>query len=208
LGGRGVTRFPELSGERSRLRRWNRIRLLRRLPRHSIGAEIGVWKGDFSAQILKTVDPEKLYLVDSWSAHERSDLAVPARPASKIVDQATRDELHAQVLDRFRLEIEGGRIEVIRADSAEAAARFADASLDWIYLDADHRYEHVREDLRRFLPKLKRDGLIAGDDYDVDGWWGGGVTRAVDELAATHPWTMRRVGRSQFILKRRNAFDG
>ena len=41
-----------------------RAALLRRLPARSTGAEIGVWKGDFSALILDTVRPARLYLVD------------------------------------------------------------------------------------------------------------------------------------------------
>ena len=42
------------------------------LPRKSIGAEIGVHKGDFSRKILRTVSPAALHLIDPWR-HETSE---------------------------------------------------------------------------------------------------------------------------------------
>ena len=41
--------------------------LLSRLPQNSVGCELGVWKGDFSEEILRMVKPGKLYLIDPWS---------------------------------------------------------------------------------------------------------------------------------------------
>ena len=46
--------------------------LLDILPKNSIGAEIGVHKGDFSRKILRTVSPEALHLIDRWR-HETSE---------------------------------------------------------------------------------------------------------------------------------------
>ena len=43
-----------------------RATLLELLPRLSVGAEIGVHLGDFSAEILKIVAPARLHLVDPW----------------------------------------------------------------------------------------------------------------------------------------------
>lgn len=61
----------------------------------------------------------------------------------------------------------------------------ADASLDFVYIDAQHHYEAVREDLALWYPKLRVGGLFAGHDY-LDGEVDGdrfGVKRAVDEFA-------------------------
>src|SRR5947207_2237506 len=44
----------------------SRTFLLRSLPRKSVGAEVGVWKGDFAAEMLHIVRPSRLYLVDPW----------------------------------------------------------------------------------------------------------------------------------------------
>lgn len=53
-----------------------RTHVLKGLPRGAVGAEIGVWRGDFSARILETGQPRLLHLVDPW-AH--SELAVHAQ---------------------------------------------------------------------------------------------------------------------------------
>src|SRR2546427_8949634 len=43
-----------------------RLFLFRMLPRGSVGAEIGVWKGDFSKLLLRRVRPSELHLIDPW----------------------------------------------------------------------------------------------------------------------------------------------
>ena len=58
-----------------------------------------------------------------------------------------------------------GHYEVVRELSLAAAAKFADESLDFVYLDADHSYESVKADLNAWNPKIRTGGLFAGDDY-------------------------------------------
>ena len=55
-----------ISEVRHQLRHVARAYLLCRMPERSVCAEIGVHEGEFSAQILDTVDPEKLHLIDPW----------------------------------------------------------------------------------------------------------------------------------------------
>jgi hypothetical protein len=50
------------------------------------------------------------------------------------------------------------RYEIVRAFSRDAAGRFADASLDFVYLDANHKYPFIAEDLRLWWPKVKPGG--------------------------------------------------
>ena len=47
----------------------------------------------------------------------------------------------------------------------EAAERFADGSLDFVYVDASHKYADARADIEAWWPKVKAGGLMAGDDY-------------------------------------------
>lgn len=50
--------------------------------------------------------------------------------------------------------------------SLEAAKKYNDQSLDFIYLDASHETEDLYEDIKAWWPKLKMGGLLAGDDLD------------------------------------------
>jgi hypothetical protein len=43
-----------------------RLELLRRMPVESVCAEIGVWKGDFSREILRRTSPKMLHLINPW----------------------------------------------------------------------------------------------------------------------------------------------
>lgn len=76
-----------------------------------------------------------------------------------------------------------GHVVVLHDRSTAAARSFADASLDFVFLDADHGYEAVLQDLEAWYGKLKPSRLIAGDDWDPGKW--PGVVRAVEEFAGT-----------------------
>lgn len=60
-----------------------------------------------------------------------------------------------------------GHYETIRAESSEAAANFADGSVDFVFIDANHTAEFVRRDVLAWLPKVKPGGIIAGHDYNL-----------------------------------------
>lgn len=77
---------------------------------------------------------------------------------------------------------------------------FPDAYFDFVYVDGNHLYEFVRRDLELFLPKMRRDGILAGDDYSVRGWWEWGVKRAVDEHIEAGTYEVIWVG-TQFVLR-------
>ena len=64
----------------------------------------------------------------------------------------------------------GDLISLIVADSVTAASFFADRSIDWVHLDGRHDYEHVKADIAAWLPKVKVDGWLSGDDYDEVKW--------------------------------------
>jgi|tagenome__1003787_1003787.scaffolds.fasta_scaffold20901038_2 hypothetical protein len=72
-------------------------------------------------------------------------------------------------------------VEIVHASSTSAARSFADGSLDLVFLDADHSYEAVSEDLAAWYGKLKQGGLMAGHDWDSHQW--PGVIRAVEAFA-------------------------
>jgi methyltransferase family protein len=183
--------------------RQERARLLRRLPKHSVGVEIGVWAGDLSAAILRVVRPTRLHLLDPWAFAPDAGYAQAWYGGARASGQAEMDEVHERVLQRFETEIADGVVVVHRSASADAAARFEDASLDWVYVDGNHLYDYVWADLELFAPKVKPGGLLAGDDYGAAGWWDDGVRRAVDHFLVTKAGAYEPVFlRDQFLLRR------
>src|SRR5574343_437710 len=57
-----------------------------------------------------------------------------------------------------------GMVKPIRCASTLASAMFEDNSIDFILIDADHRYEAVKSDIARWIGKVRRGGLVAMHD--------------------------------------------
>ncbi|MDQ6811903.1 MAG: glycosyltransferase [Actinomycetota bacterium] len=182
--------------------RLQRYLLLARLPRgRGVGAEVGSWRGDFAALILRWVRPGRLFLVDPWrhSSAEGYERALYGGHADG--GQQDMDRVYESVLERFKNEIDAGQVVVRREPSVGAAEAFKEGALDWVYLDGDHTYDAVRADLAAYWRVVKPGGILAGDDYGEAGWWEDGVTRAVDEFSDAHGVDLAVIG-SQFLFRK------
>lgn len=178
-----------------------RVDLLQNLPKHAVCAEIGVWKGDLSGLILTITQPKKLYLIDPWLHHDDYEQENQWYSGSNS-NQNRIDRIYQSVVNAFQTRIQEGIVEVVRATSTDAADRFSDEYLDWVYIDGDHRYEYVRQDLLLYHEKVRLGGIISGDDYDEGVERKGGVKRAVDEFLEEYNVTFERRIKSQYILRK------
>jgi hypothetical protein len=61
--------------------------------------------------------------------------------------------------------------------SLDACNLYADNSLDFVYIDASHEYEDIKNDILNWLPKVKNNGILAGHDFSWDD-----VSKAVKEV--------------------------
>src|SRR5262249_30222670 len=104
---------------------------------------------------------------------------------------------------RFDQEIRDRRVVIHRANSADTLPSFPDEYFDWVYIDGNHLFEFVRNDLELSFRKVKVGGYVAGDDYFDGGWWRGGVKRAVDEFATTASAHLLQIRNGQYIFEKR-----
>jgi len=176
--------------------------ILRRIPKHSVCAEIGVYKGDFSALILER-EPKELHLIDPWKFEPEGTYTSSWYGGTVGKSQANMDDIYISVLGRYRDAISSGIVKVHRNTSAASCAQFPDNYFDWIYIDGNHRYEFVKCDLDMFWTKVKVHGLVAGDDYAEPGWWQDGVTKAVDEAIASGRFEKVLIKNHQFLIRKR-----
>lgn len=161
------------------MKRWDE--LLARLPGGYVqGAEVGVWDGRMSRKLLGNPDLV-LYMVDRWTAPEEGDSYLTSGSTYARQDQSVFDEVYHKAVDVAR--IFPDRAHIIHEESTEAAGRFENGSLDFVFIDADHSYQGVSTDIAAWLPKVKPGGLIGGHDYDHPDQ--GEVKRAVDEFFDT-----------------------
>lgn len=178
-----------------------RLELLNQAPKDAVCAEIGSWKGDFSSIILKKTSPSKLFLIDPYKYYPQYKSAWFGGISGS---QQSMDEVYSSVNKRFHNYIEQNKIEIVREESLKAAERFKDNFFDWIYIDGNHEYEFVLADLKNYFFKVKKGGLIIGDDYDTVGWWNDGVSKAVKEFVDLDKYKISKfeVHKSQFLIQR------
>jgi hypothetical protein len=125
------------------------------------GAEVGVWRGAFSAHFCVENPDLHMLCVDPWISYpEWNDPKnLPPLPKSEALIAGAYQEAQARL----------GPLNctIARAFSVDAAATVPDASLDFVYIDGNHVYDAVMADLQAWAPKVRSGGFVAGHDYRV-----------------------------------------
>lgn len=150
--------------------------------------ELGTWKGYsvsyLAQQILESGKEDfKIYGVDLFedtTIHLKNDTSHLSEQIPYIY------QIYSEVLTR-----KGVRdyVEDIKGVSWEVSKNFEDSSVDFVFIDADHRYESVKKDIETWWPKIKKGGIISGHDYFNPS----GVKKAVDELLPERTFSKDRV---------------
>ena len=143
------------------------------------GVEIGVKKGSFSHQILQRSNIH-LTCVDPWMAYGG-------------ITQETQDRNFGLTQERLKSYAEVGRLNILRKTSMDAVNEFADGSLDFVYIDGNHSFEHAVMDIIHWHKKLRPGGIMAVHDYCA--MRQGGVIEAVNSFTHCNritPWFVTR----------------
>ncbi|HSX25822.1 MAG TPA: class I SAM-dependent methyltransferase [Chlamydiales bacterium] len=135
--------------------------------------EIGVYRGNTS-KLFRLFFPEAtLYLIDPWKIYDAYQ-TVDARPIS--TEQSDYENAYENVKQLFPND---PKVHILRKSSLEAAPEVPN-NLDLVFIDGNHSYPFVKQDIQTWLPKVRDGGILAGHDYDPIHF--PGVTQAVDEL--------------------------
>jgi hypothetical protein len=165
----------------------------------------------YRAMVIEARSSACFVEIGAWKGRSTSFMAVEILNSGKIIDfhvvdwfkgsdeyehQIDPDVQEGRLLEVFETNLAPllDRITIHATESTEAARRFADGSVDFVFVDASHDYASVKADVLAWLPKVRPGGLLAGDDYGVFP----GVDRAVRELLPAHEnptwpiWTFRK----------------
>jgi len=119
------------------------------------GAEIGVATGFFSQFLCKYIPGLKLYCIDPWEAYpeyiEHHDL-----PGQIILNTC---------METAKQRLASYNSEFIRKYSMDAVKSFLDNSLDFVYIDGNHSFRYVTDDIAEWSKKVRPGGIVAGHDY-------------------------------------------
>lgn len=171
--------------------RWfgNREGFLSLIPRNSVGAELGVFRGEFSRWIMRRVRPTRLHLVDvwwtafgefypDWGEYTQSGLLRTEDAYKSVVSIVAQEGYQDRVI-------------LHAGDDVSYLEGLPDGCLDWAYVDSSHEFEHTCRELDVLCSKVHAKGLICGHDWCPDpGDRHYGVYRAVREFCARGGWSI------------------
>ncbi len=146
-------------------------------------AEIGVFEGTYSVTLLENLRTDVGWLVDSW------EFTPTQGDAGR--DQANWDEVAKKTIEKLST-YKHAKILRMRSEHAHVVIP---GGLDFVYIDASHYYEKVRQDIVFWFPKVRIGGWLTGDDLFYDS-----VQKAVREFALANPHFQIKVLGSQWWL--------
>lgn len=138
--------------------------------------EIGVWKGKSvvyaAVEIINSQKNITIDAVDSWETANgwANDLI--------LKEEVKSGDAYPTFLNN--IEPVKNIITPVKMTSIEASKLYEDESLFFVYIDGNHTYDFVKDDILHWLPKVKKGGYIGGHDIDNVEW--PGVRQAVTEF--------------------------
>jgi len=137
----------------------------------TVFAEIGVFKGRLIKRIFGSQKNREIlkeyWAIDPWKLY----------PGHQPETEEGWDRLYEAVCKRMVLH---KQLRVLKLTSVKAASLFPDKYFDFVYIDANHRYESVYADICAWLPKVKDGGILGGHDYNHKQ-----VKQAISEVLGT-----------------------
>jgi hypothetical protein len=141
-------------------------------------AEIGVWRGGMCREILRNEEIQSFvkeyWAVDIWD---------------KGNSRKTYEDWHSMYLNVCKYLPFFPQLKVLRISSIEASKLFINRHLkekryfDLVFIDADHTFDAVFEDIQAWLPLIRDGGVLCGHDYYKGaGARHPGVAKAVDSI--------------------------
>ena len=123
---------------------------------YTSGAEIGVERGLYTEELCKANPQATIYAIDAWEAYSGY---------REHVSQGKLDNFYQDTKERMA---SYPGCKIIRAYSKDAAAQFKPESLDWVYIDANHDFVQVVNDISVWSRRVRPGGIVAGHDYRKD----------------------------------------
>ena len=167
-----------------------------------ICAEVGVYRGFNALDMLRIDRTMYLHLVDAYTNIGRTDvypgkLFYEGTPSVYVPQADPTEECKQEAFENLRAYHD--RITFVYKQSEEAHKDYQDGFFDYIYIDADHDYGSVKNDMNVWWPKVKKGGILAGHDISMTG-----VKKALfefmDDNLLTHHGKLEGKGESDWWI--------
>lgn len=123
-----------------------------RILKFTKGVEIGVERGLYSEVLCKNNPDLHLFSVDAWTAYK------------EYRDHVTQDKLD-DIYEEAKERLKPYHAELVKGFSMDVVKSFPDNYFDFVYIDGNHEYQHVVDDIVQWTKKVRAGGIVAGHDY-------------------------------------------
>jgi predicted O-methyltransferase YrrM len=146
-------------------------------PNNAMFVEVGSWKGRsasyLAVEIINSDKPIHLYCVDTWKgSHEHFD-------HEAVVNNTLYQTFLENTAPLHHI------LTALQMTSLEGSSKFADNSVEAVFIDASHDHGNVIKDIEAWYPKVAPGGILGGHDH-IDSW--PGVITAVQEFAERYAY--------------------
>ena len=149
-----------------------------------VGAEIGTDHGQYAQQLCEGIPGLHLHCVDPWIAYTEGNEIHTEEDVNKIYEEA-------------KSRLTGTGATILKIPSMGAISYFDNDELDFVFIDGNHSYENVLEDITEWTKKVKPGGIVAGHDYIENKECNYGVIQAVKKYTQDNhinPWFILHAG--------------
>lgn len=122
------------------------------------GVEIGTDQGEYAEVLMKTIPYLNLLCVDPW----RSEAYELGQQPESNEQQEYFDRRYEETIERLKLY---SNCHIIRETSMEVVKVVGDNSLDFVYIDGNHDFLNITQDMHYWLKKIRPGGILSGHDY-------------------------------------------
>jgi len=145
--------------------------------------EIGVFKGEFLNFLVNNCNIKSIDAVDFFEGTTCSGDADGNNLVWYDIGKS-----YLELLEKYK---DTPNVRLHKGNSIDFLQRQEDNTYDIIYIDGDHSYNGVKQDLQNAFKKIKNGGYIMGHDYEINikkakTIYEFGVKQAVDEFCVTY----------------------
>lgn len=134
-----------------------------------VGVEVGTDEGGYAKDICTRFPEVILYTIDPWLPYNEGNEVKDAEKIEQIYQKAVQN------LQPFT------KCQIIRKTSMEAIKIFYPNTIDFVFIDGNHEYPFVYQDIVEWTKIVKPGGIVAGHDYKEDPNRKYGVIEAVNK---------------------------
>lgn len=146
--------------------------------------EVGCSDGANAKTMLDSLDVRKMYLIDAFISYDSH--------TSKY------GNLEKNYAKAKKLSKKYDNVILIKGTSADVVNKIPQ-DVDYVYIDANHSYEYVKQDIELYYPKVKKGGMLAGHDFN--GQWINDVCKAVFEFTRRNNLRLYGMDTDWWIIK-------